>query len=528
MNLNERVDLVEVILRNPQLSDREIGFNRRCSHETVRAHRQRVHSAGLTLADLRQPDGSPIDGRALAQRLNLRPPPPESQQRPLPDWAEVVARMAQGEDGKDIWWAYKQKNPSGIGRAWFFKRLREYRNAPAARAVMVQKHLPGQRVQVDFAGDTPTYRDPESGKDVAVQLFVGVLAYSGLTFGCCVASQREADWLVAHRSMFAFFGGVTQEVVPDNLLAAVQTPGVEPVLNRQYGAFCTHYGVETLPARVRRPRDKGKVENGVQLMQDRLLQMLRGQQFFSLDELNQGVLAALPVINDALRSDRDGDSRRSIFEREERALLRPLPATPYRYAHFESLTTVPDTYHVSVEKRYYSVPHGLIGKKVQARVGLDTVEIFHEGRVVALHARRSKEGAFATLPEHMPDHHRAMLDSTPPTLQEWAATCGPQTAEVMRAILAGGHAKMGAARSLRNLLRSHSQEQLEVACGRAIQCHMKNLSGVRHALTGLLREEVNTRVGDAVHAVRAKPDGVRARRQTARTQHRRQADRGRS
>jgi transposase len=167
--------------------------------------------------------------------------------------------------------------------------------------------------------------------------------------------------------------------------------------------MAAHYGTAVLPARPYRPRDKAKAEVGVQLVQRWILARLRRRRFFSLPELNAAIRELPGRPNDKVTRHL-GASRRELFEQLDKPALKSLPATTYEYADWYERRVGLD-YHVEVEKHYYSVPHQLLKKTLWVRVSARTVEIFHEGRRVAAHARTSGRRKRGTVAEHMPDSH---------------------------------------------------------------------------------------------------------------------------
>lgn len=118
--------------------------------------------------------------------------------------------------------------------------------------------------------------DPGSGEIREAQVFVGTLGASNLTYGEASWTQGLADWLGAHRRMFEFFGGAPEVLVPDNLRAGVKRAHCyDPEINPSYQKLADHYGLAVVPARVRHPRDKAKVEVGVQGVERWVLAPLR-------------------------------------------------------------------------------------------------------------------------------------------------------------------------------------------------------------------------------------------------------------
>ena len=214
-----------------------------------------------------------------------------------------------------------------------------------------------------------------------------------------------------------FFGGVHELIVPDQLRPGVTDPcRYEPGVNRAYAEWAQHYGTTILPARPRKPRDKAKVEVGVQVVERWILARLRHETFFSLAELNRRIHELLEDLND--RPMRDyGQSRRERFLAIDRPALRPLPRERFVYAEWKQARVNID-YHIELERHFYSVPHSLVRERVELRYTATTVEVFHKGQRVASHRRSFQRGGYTTVPEHMPKSHRQHLEWSPTYWQQ--------------------------------------------------------------------------------------------------------------
>ena len=303
-------------------------------------------------------------------------------------------------------------------------------------------------------------------------------------------SQGLADWIEGHGRAFSFFGGVTTSVVCDNLKAAVVKPlWFEPTLNPTFEAFSEHYGTTVLPARVRKPKDKGKVERSMQLVERWILARLRNRRFFSLGSLNEAIGTLLQELND--RPMRHvGRSRRELFEAIERDALAPLPTRPFEYAEWKSAKTHPD-YHIEVDHAFYSVPHALIGRRVRVRLTHKTVEIFYNHTRVACHIRSHRRGSHVTVDGHMPANHRHYGDRTPEKLKNRARLIGENTLILIdRTLCERRHPEQGYRRALGilSLVRRHEPARVEAACGRALTVNTTSYTSIRSILeTGLDR-----------------------------------------
>ena len=251
-----------------------------------------------------------------------------------------------------LWQEYKAVEPDG----WQYSEFCEPHLGWLGRqdVVLRQTHRPGEKLFVDYAGQTIPVTDRLTGLVRPAQIFVAVLGASNYTYAEATWTQALPDWLGSHSRVLAFFGGVPAEIVPDNLKSGVTAPcRYEPALNPSYQDLAEHYGVAILPARVRKPGDKAKVEGGVLIVERSILVRLRDMTFFSLAELNQSIAVLLAELNTKPFQQREG-SRLSLFEAEESAALRPLPAHPYEFAEWRKAKAHLD-YHVQVDGAFYSV-----------------------------------------------------------------------------------------------------------------------------------------------------------------------------
>lgn len=358
--------------------------------------------------------------------------------------------------------------------------------AGSLRRSMRQVHRAGEKLFIDYAGPTVDIVNPDTGEIRPAHIFVAVLGASNYTYACATAGETQVDWLRGLGQALQFFGGVPALVVPDNPRALIKHPDrYEPELNRATQAFAEHYGTAILPARPRKPQDKAKVEAGVLLVERWILARLRHQRFFTLAALNQAIAELLVDLN-ARPFKKLAGNRRDWFETIDRPALRPLPEQPYEIARFSACRVNID-YHVEVDGHYYSVPHALVRREVEARSTDATVEILHGGRRVASHARSFIKGRHSTIAEHMPAAHRAHLEWTPGRFLRWAADIGPATHTLVEHLLANRpHPEMGyrSCLGLLSLARHYGHARLEAACARALAIGSKTRRSVLSILQG--------------------------------------------
>jgi transposase len=335
---------------------------------------------------------------------------------------------------------------------------------------MRQEHRAGEKMFVDYAGQTVPVYDLHTNQMREAQIFVAVLGASNYTYAEATWAQTLADWIGSHGRTFAFFGGVPKLVVPDNLKSGVSKACFyEPDINPSYLDMANHYGTAVIPARVRKPKDKAKVEVAVQVVERWILARLRNRQFFSLHQLNQAIAELLENLNNKAFQKLPG-SRKSAFESLDRPALNPLPSQAYQFAEWKKATVNVD-YHIEVERHYYSVPHALIKKKLDVRITNNTVECFYKNKRVASHIRSHLKGRHSTIKDHMPKAHQKWAQWTPDRFIRWAGKIGPHTQKLIENVLnARTHPQQGfrSCLGILRLAKSYGDDRLEAACRRAV------------------------------------------------------------
>src|SRR6516162_3669432 len=330
------------------LSYREIsealGVGKTAAGEIVR----RAEVVGLTW-----PLPQLFDDGELERRLFTAPGEAQPE-RSAPDWAKLHEELKRRSVTLVLLWQeYRAEHPDGYGYSRFCDLYGEWRRSVSA--TMRQTHAAGEKLFVDFAGDTVAVIDPLTGDIRAAHIFVAALGASNFTYAEGRWSEGLPDWISAHVNTLAAIGGVPRAVVCDNLKAGVTKPSrYEPGINRSYQELATHYGFAVLPTRIKKPRDKAKAEVAVQIVQRFVLARLRNRRFFSLDELNIAIRECVADLNDRIMR-KLGKSRRGLLETIERPALKPLPAEPYRYAEWKRARVAPD-YHIEIAGHYYSAP----------------------------------------------------------------------------------------------------------------------------------------------------------------------------
>src|SRR3954453_3978741 len=475
----ERVSMrqIQEVLRlrfASQLPQRAIAKSLGLSQGTVSGYLSRARAAGVSWSLAEDLDDAQLE--AL-----LFPPPPAiaADQRPIPDWAWVHRELRRPKVTLALLLEDSRAGPpDGFCYSWFCDLCRGW--AGRLQPTMRQTHIAGEKLFVDFAGRTGEVVDGLTGEIIPVQIFVAVLGASSFTYAEAVWSQKLPDWIAAHVRAFAYFDGAARQTVSDNLKAGITKACFhEPMVNRTYADMARHYGTAIVPARPYKPRDKAKVEVGVQVVGRWIPARLRHRRFFSLADLNAAIRALLEDLND--RPMRGwGTSRRALFEQLDRPALESLPPEPYEYAEWKGCRVNLD-YHVEIAKHYYSVPHQLIRQEIEARITAATVEIFHRGKRVASHRRSARPHRPTTIAEHMPSSHRRYRDCTHQRIRREAAAAGDNTVLPADVILRSRpHPEQGfrSCIGILGLVKRYDAARVEAACARALVLGTRSYNSV--------------------------------------------------
>lgn len=443
------------------LSNPQIGISCNLSRECVRKYIKRAEKAGLTW-----PLPEEIDDATLEQKLfkvEYRSPHP-----PLPDWDKVHQELKKkGVTLLLLWEEYKQAYPEGLQYSRFCWLYRDFKSA--LNPTMRHDHKAGEKLFVDFSGLTLSWINRETGEVYKAEIFVAVLGASSYTYVEALESQSLPCWIEAHVRALEFIGGVPMVITPDNLKAGVKKPHYyDPDINMSYQEFACYYGIAIVPARVAKPRDKAKVEVGVQGIERRILAPLRNHTFFSVAEINRAIASLLESYNKKPFQGLAG-SRLSQFLLLDKPALSPLPKQRYEYAEWKQAKVHID-YHVAFEKHFYSVPHTYIKKVITLRITRITVECYYQNQRIAAHLRSFRSG-HTTIKDHMPKAHQAYIEWTPERLMKWAKTIGPSTEKLIQAVIQSRTIPQQSYRACLGILRlgkSYGDLRLENAAKRAL------------------------------------------------------------
>jgi len=443
------------------LSQRDVASGIGCSLGMVNTVLTRVKEAGVA-------DPLSLGSKELGSIIY---PPAKGNEKPEPDFAYIDRELKKkGITLFLLWEEYKSAHPNGCMYTQFCTRYREYRKKNSVYMRKVYKA--GERMLVDWAGQTMKYFESSGKCEKTAYIFVAVLPSSSYLYAEPLADMKMASWIEGHINVFEYFGGVPKLLVPDNTKTAVtKASRYEPELNKTYQELASHYRAAIVPTRPRAATDKAPVETAVQIVERRIIAKLRHSRFLSLEELKEAVYAEVETINEQPFQKQSG-SRRSVFLSTELHELSTLPSRRYEYAQFKQVKVGFD-YHVAVDKiHYYSVPYQFAGKQVLIRTTLRTVEVFYETERIACHVRVSDtRKRFITEHSHMPERHKAVAGWSPRRFLSWAEKTGEKTKAYVAWLLERKEHPEQAYRTCAGILRIGSTvapQTMEEVCAHAL------------------------------------------------------------
>lgn len=466
-------------LHSQGISQRNIALSCACSRNTVSKIIGRAGELGIAWPLERELTDSELRQRLFAESAQVS-------NRKHPDYDYIHKEMAKsGVTLSLLWNEYCEQCRSSqeipLMYSQFCHHYQQY--TMKSNATMRIQRKPGEQIEVDWAGQTVSIIDRETGELVTMYVFVGVLSYSQYAYVEAFSSQNQESWITAHIHMYQAFGGSTRILIPDNLKTGVEkATRHEPAINKVYHEMAEHYNTAVIPARVRKPKDKPNVEGSVGVASTWVLAALRHLQCFNAAELNRAIREKLEILNAKPFQKKEG-SRRSVFMAEEKPYLLALPATPYEMAVWKA-ATVQFNYHVSVEKMHYSVPYEYIKHRVDVRMTRTAIEVYR----ICSHPRlHGKPGQYSTVEAHMPENHKRFIQWNAQRFISWAEQVGPYTSTAVQAILSSHKVEQQGYRSCMALLKladKHGVNRLEAACARALSYTPRpNFQSIKTILT---------------------------------------------
>ena len=426
------------------------------------------------------------DGNILNDAMKHQVSSPVHESTVQPYTEDVGKWLAEGITGTVIFRALQEKHNydgsySSVRR--FLKNLKD--SVPPDATVMLDFD-PGEAAQVDF-GKGPEIVDVKTGEVISTHFFVMTLAWSRHQYAEIVRDQKLTTWLGCHRRAFEFFNGIPDRVIIDNLKAAiVKACWHDPVVQRSYGECAEDYGFIISPCPPRDPKKKGIVESGVKYIKRNFLPL---KTFRSMGDANQQLMEwILNVAGTRIH----GTTRQpplTIFNETERHVLKKLPVIPPELAIWAK-AKLHGNCHIQFEKSYYSAPYKLIRQELWLKITENTVKIFHDYEMVAIHPRAHYPGTKASEVEHLPPEAIAYKMQDPQWCLTQAGKVGSHCHDLIETLFSDRILdNLRAAQGIVRLKTKYGSERLNAACKRALDYENPRYHAVKSILEKGLEQQ---------------------------------------
>jgi transposase len=444
------------------------------SRNTVKKYIALYHMLDLSPEEIKQK--SDLELEALF--INNKEPDMSPKMKKLYTFFPYMERELKkvGVTKLSMWKEYITKHPEGFKSSQFCHYYKRW--GKKVNPVMHMDHKAGDKMFIDYAGKTLEIVIPATGEVQEVQFFVAILGASQYTYAEVSSSQKKEDFITSIENALHYFKGVPAAIVPDNLRSAVtKSSRYEPTINETLLDFAEHYETTVLPARTYKPRDKSLAEGAVKILYQRIYPVIKKEEFFSIESMNQRIWELLEQHNNRKLTGRPY-SRLESFKEDEQDKLSALPVKRFEIKQ-QSFATVMMNGHVLLgkDKHYYSVPFQYIRKKVKVLFTSSTVEIYHKYNRIALHKREMKPYHYTTIKEHLASTHKFVTEWTPQRFINRAASIDPCVEELICRILEQKQHPEQAYKSCMGVLsfeKKVGKERLINACRRALDYNISN------------------------------------------------------
>ena len=410
-----------------------------------------------------------------------------------PDWESIHARLQSSRklNLQYIWEnEYRPNNPDGYSYSRFCAKYTDWKDATGKKVILPQEREPGKEMFIDWIGDTlPCVVDYDTGAVHEAHFFVTTLGDGSYPFVEAFPDETQLNWNQGHIDALGWYGGLPRIFVPDNCkTAVVHTNLYNPELNHAYRDLARHYGVAIIPARILKPKDKASVESSVGWLETWLLEWLKGKLYYSFEALNVEIKERVRELAKRKFKHREG-SRESVYLALDKPCLRPLPKDTFESFITKPVPKVPNNYHLEFDTFHYSVPYTYYNQPVVMHIFAKKIEIFtKEGERIAIHPRRFSGKRYITIPEHMPENHRAVVEFRSYDgnyYRSKAFGIGTFTGRFVKTLLEKADFEEQAYKSCMGVIgfsRSYGNARVEKACEKAISLNSVTYTTLKNIL----------------------------------------------
>jgi len=478
-NKLDPMDIKQIlVLIKDGFSNRKIGSTLGISRNTVNNYVQQFNSSGYNIGELLN-----FDENRLNELFTGKTTIDTSRHDDLMRYLERI-NAARSHPGFTFQYHYNDY----VNNPYSYTQFPEHfhRKYSKAKGSLKLEHIAGHEMFVDFAGKKLEIVDKDTGEVRPVEVFVSILPCSQYTYVEASATQNRNDFISCCKNALHFYGGVPKAIVSDNLKSAVTRASKhEPVINRSFKDFASHYGCVINPTRVYAPQDKALVENAVHLTYQRIYYPLREMTFFSIEELNREIRRLLTEYNKLLFKRKEA-GRLELFQTIERGYLKPLPAEQYEIKDYRRAKVQKMGYvYFSPDKSYYSVPYRYIGKQTQIHYTQKHIEVYYNHQRIAIHQRNHATGSYNTNSDHLSSTHQAYLGRNPDYFKNKAAAHGEHVVGCVEHILTSvDYPEIGYKRviGLLQLHKAYGSDRLNRACRMALNAGIPSYTRIKNIL----------------------------------------------
>lgn len=491
-NLDGMKDQEILRLHSLGLSYRDIGESVDCGKSTVGIFINKCRDRGITYDLVKDMDADEVecliksDQRVLLQDYNSF------------DWDSIYEKLAANKHlNLRYIWEESIRAKNKISYSYFCELYRKWKKEKIKDITMIQHRDPGKELFVDWIGDKiKCVYDDDKHEFVEAHFFVTTLGVSSYPFVEAFPDESQISWILGHKHALEWYGGVPLILVPDNCKTAIiQADLYEPTLNNTYASFAKFYNMAIMPARVRKPRDKGAVESAVGWLETWLLEWIKGKVYHNFSELNADIVSRVNTLVERKFQKRDG-TRKSIFESVDKPVLRNLPKDEFIIFETKFVNKLPNNYHIEFDNFYYSVPYQYVSEKVTIHAYPERIEVYSKNKkLIAVHKRSYAGEKYITSKNHMPDKHKISSEIqgyTESDYKEQAAIIGEYTLNLISEIIDRSKIKEKGFKSCLGILtlaRKYDAKSVEKACYRAIQLGTYNYTNVKNILKNHQEEQ---------------------------------------
>lgn len=406
--------------------------------------------------------------------------------KPEPNVEKIIEELRENKlmTIKMLWEEYIYEHPDGLGYTQFRERIKAHINQRDIKVCI--DRIPGEKMYVDWAGDTSCIYDSTNGEVFKVYLFVASIGVSSLTYVEAFLSTKLECFIQGNVNALSYFGGVPIYIVPDNDKSAViKASKYDPIINPVYLALAEHYNIVIFPARTASPKDKASVEKAVHDAAEKIILSLRHVKFFSLTDLNKAIHEKLKIFNSTPYQKEKDYNRFTKFLVLDRPFMKDLPPETFEFFRAGVYTVHMDT-HIEINHKCYSVHFKYIGKKVDVRISTNKILIYYKNELIATHPRIDNTmRRYSTDESHLPERIQAYLRINKEQFINWANRISPVVEEVVEEIFKKAKTDEYAYRpclGLKRLYKTYGSQRFIKACEEVINNKTISYTSIKNYL----------------------------------------------